>query len=276
MQYLADERMDKRRSLKEIWNECESVIVFLFSYAGTKKWLLENYKKQRVAGFTLGFSGVDYHYKIKESLVTISEKIKKQKENIEYKICVDTYPVLERDLAVRAGLGWVGKSSMLIHPTHGSYTIIGSILLNQKFDLPQRGNVEDQCHDCSKCVESCPTQAICNNRTIDAGNCISNFTTQEKRQLTPPNGYEDTSYIFGCDVCMDVCPYNENVLKRILPETTETEQFNKLVSLFQETDMDELIQKIGKMSGKEYQRFMKQTSFERAGKKGLLKNLNHT
>jgi len=127
--YLADHRKELRGDLKNIYPEFQSALVFLFSYQEAKKWLLDN-NRHEVAAYSLGFEGQDYHNVLKERLSSIFEHLKHSHPDLERFIALDAQPVLERDLAMRAGLGWFGKNSILIHQKEGSYFIISSLLLN--------------------------------------------------------------------------------------------------------------------------------------------------
>jgi epoxyqueuosine reductase len=114
---------------------------------------------------------------------------------------------LERDLARRAGLGWIGKNSMLIHPQHGSYFLLAEILLG--IDLPpDEPFLSDHCGSCTRCLDQCPTGCILPNRTLDAGRCISYLTIENKADI--PNDVREQlgEWLFGCDVCQQVCPWN--------------------------------------------------------------------
>jgi epoxyqueuosine reductase len=134
LNYLADHRKNLRSDLRHVYPEFQSALVFLFSYQEAKKWLLEN-NRHEVAAYALGFEGEDYHTALKSRLDQVFEDLKKQSPHLERFISLDAQPILERDLALRAGLGWFGKNSMLINQKEGSYFIIGSLLLNQKLAL---------------------------------------------------------------------------------------------------------------------------------------------
>src|SRR5690606_36367541 len=132
LSYLEGERADKRKSLDEVFPGCQSAIVFLFSYA-EKKYALEqeNLGEAKIASYVTSFDGLDYHYVLRERLEKIATELKQQYPDLEAMPSLDVLPVLGRDLALRSGLGWFGKNSMLIHREHGSFTMIGALLLNQ-------------------------------------------------------------------------------------------------------------------------------------------------
>jgi epoxyqueuosine reductase len=271
LKYLADERKTKRQSLKEVFPECESALVFLFDYRKAKKFQEMQDPLFKVASYTTGFDDQDYHYWIKEKLEKIGKKLKTHFGDLEFKITLDVHPVLERDLAQRSGLGWFGKNSMLINQEFGSYNLIGSLLLTQKILVTKASLEVDHCGSCNRCILACPTNAILDeNRSIDASKCISNFTIELFKDEAPPVGYPANSHeIFGCDICQEVCPWNDKSLKKVtdLPESKMVDFFNR--------ELKDIYQNIEVMSNREYKEFFKHTSFERTGKKGFLKNLKY-
>jgi epoxyqueuosine reductase len=271
LNYLADERKDKRRSLKEIYPECESSLVFLFNYAETKKALSDIELPYKVASYTMGFEGKDYHYWISEKLNSIGESLIEKYPDLDYKLSLDIHPVLERDLAFRSGLGWFGKNSMLINQEYGSYTLIGSLLINKKLGITSKTMDVDHCGTCTRCVDACPTKAIDGElRTINSSACISTFTIETFKDKTPPVGFPtESNEIFGCDICQEVCPWNSKPLKN-----SELGESNHLIEFFNR-DLSEVYADIDKMSNKEFKTFFRHTSFERGGKRGLIKNLRY-
>lgn len=273
LKYLEDERRLKRESLKEVYPECESALVFLFTYIDAKKYELEQNPKNKIASYTIGFEDQDYHFWIKEKLDILGQELSKKFEGLEYKFSLDVHPVLERDLAFRSGLGWFGKNSMLINKEHGSYTLIGSLLLNQKLDI-QTSNLEvDHCGNCTRCIDACPTNAIDPvKRTVNANHCISTFTIEMFKDVPPPKGYPvESQEVFGCDICQEVCPWNNKPLKKINADHFEE---SDLVAFFNR-ELDPIIYDVEQMSNRQFKEFFKRTSFERVGKRGLLKNLKH-
>lgn len=271
LKYLADERKLKRENLNLIYPECISAISFLFNYTDSKKNQSQSNPDFKVASYVTGFEDQDYHFWIKDKLKQIGELLKKDVNGLEYFITLDVHPVLERDLAYRSGLGWFGKNSMLISREFGSYTLIGSLLLNKKIDLTFRDLEPDHCGSCTRCIDACPTKAIYEDaRVIDSNKCISTFTIETFRDEKPPQGYPVESHeVFGCDICQEVCPWNNKPLNnaQAAPESSLINFFNR--------DLDLIILDIEQMSNKGFKIFFKNTSFERVGKRGLLKNLKH-
>lgn len=266
LNYLADERKDKRKSLKNLFPEFESSLVFLFDYTPEKKRLLADEEKYQIASYVTGFEGVDYHYWIKEKLSEIANKLNLQ----NFTFSIDAQPVLERDLAYKAGLGWFGKNTMLISRKHGSYFLIGSILLSTKLELESNIHIEaDHCGNCTKCIDACPTDAIIDNKVLDASRCISTFTIEEFKPAPSPQGFEKVeNIIFGCDICQEVCPWNNKPLQKSIPSSEKVEWMK-----FFNDELEVLIEKLNQMSNREYKRFFKGTPLERTGRVGMLKNL---
>lgn len=271
--YLSDHRKELRSDLRSVYPAFQSALVFLFSYRPTKKWLLENNRHQ-VAAYALGFEGEDYHYALKKRLLQIHQELLKEHPGAEAFVSLDAQPVLERDLAYRAGLGWFGKNSMLISRREGSYFIIGSLLLNKKIGLPVKGMDIDHCGTCTACADACPTKAIdVETRTLRAADCISTFTIEIMQDATPPEGYDRArGEVFGCDICQDVCPWNRRPLERDFALLRFQEQFTSL-SRFLELSKEELRSEIEQMTGRGFQRSLSGTALSRPGKKGWLKNL---
>ena len=285
LSYLEGVRRDKRQSLVDYWPEFESACVFIFSYHDTHQKLQSFYEKDpswnglKIASFTLGFDGLDYHHRIKEHLIELGDQLKKDHFELEYKIVLDTHPVLERDLAMRAGIGWFGKNSMLINRNHGSFFLIGSILLNKKISSLSELKMEtDHCGQCTRCIDACPTQAIDPmSRTIKAQDCISTFTIEEFKMETLPSPKMSlkSGFIFGCDICQDVCPWNLRIDRKNQHRDYEfkSETQNKIVDFFLKRKIKTLQDDLTTFTEGTYRRLFKNTSFERSGKRGMYKNL---
>ncbi len=271
--YLTDHRMPLRSSLKNIYPEFQSALVFLFDYAPTKKWLLEK-NEYKYAAYTLGFEGGDYHYVIADRLNKIADKLKEKHPDLDFKIGLDVLPILERDLAFRAGLGWFGNNSMLINRKYGSYFLIGSLLINKKIKTNEAALETDHCGQCTRCIDACPTLAINpETRTIIAEKCISTYTIEIFKDAPAPEGMEKSrGEIFGCDICQDVCPWNKKYLGKISSFLKITETFDH-VNFLIESNLETLFDKMSEMSGRSFKKWLKGTSFDRPGVIGWLKNL---
>jgi epoxyqueuosine reductase len=270
--YLGDYRSEVRSSLLNYFPTFKSGLVFLFDY---RNQALNNSSK-KIANYALAFNGYDYHYVLKARL----EDLMQEFQLIDHQICIDTAPILERDLAYRAGLGWFGKNSMLINPDYGSNFLIASVFFpyHVSSDIPERPLMVDHCGQCRKCIDACPTQAITENRTLEANRCIATYTIEAfKPDIIPiPSGLNQTDYIFGCDICQQVCPWNERqVRKNIQGVDVITDQsMYELISVFFLTrDVNEILSDLNAMSNREYTRKFKHTALERTGRVGMIKNL---
>ena len=207
MDYLATERSRTRRAdPREIMPECKSILVLATPYSPPRRSSSEAYRDQgQIASYALG---EDYHdvlpARMKELVQFIEEQIGGPVKNRWY---TDTGPVLERDLAQRAGIGWIGKNTCLIHPKHGSYFLLSEILLDLELE-PDAPFITDHCGTCTRCIEACPTDCILPNRTIDAGRCISYLTIELKDDIPVELRARIGDWVFGCDICQMVCPWN--------------------------------------------------------------------
>jgi epoxyqueuosine reductase len=274
LNYLADHRKDLRRDIKSVYPEFKSALVFLFSYQETKKWMLEN-NKHEIAAYSLGFEGEDYHHAVHLRLERIFSKIKMDYINLERFVCLDTKPILERDLAMRAGLGWFGKNSMLINQKEGSYFIIGTLLLNETLSIEKPSIDNDHCGQCTACVDACPTIAINGEtRTLEASKCISTYTIEVFKDAEPPIGFSDSrGEFFGCDICQDVCPWNKKPLARVVGQLKLKNALGFLKEWFFETKKRDLLKRFEAFSNRSLKHSFKGTAFDRPGKMGWIKNI---
>jgi epoxyqueuosine reductase len=284
LSYLEDHRLTARESLTSVLPDAQSALVFLFNYH-PQKLSLDNLLSKlkspfRMASYVFGFEGRDYHDEIKARLIRLGEYIENDYEGLNFQVCLDTHPVLERDLALRSGLGWFGKNSMLISRKMGSFTIIGSLVLDQKIsELDQRRVETDHCGQCRACIEACPTDAIDeDNRQIIANKCISTFTIEMfKEEATAPTGMKSgQGEIFGCDICQDVCPWNTRAERvGLLSENQDsfTRKNELIIDTFFKQNPSEAVKELEGLSNGAYKRRFKGTPLERTGRVGMLKNL---
>jgi len=155
--------------------------------------------------------GRDYHPTIKRRLHDIADILRERFPGNKFRSFTDSAPVLEREHAARAGLGWIGKHTLLIHPRYGSYLLLGGIVtslhLEHPDDDPHAQPITDACGTCTRCIDACPTKAI-SPYSVDGSRCIS-YLTIERRDLIPTDLHAPIStWIYGCDVCQEVCPHN--------------------------------------------------------------------
>lgn len=203
MAYLSEERSRTRRSnIKQILPDCKSVLVLAIPYSPLSQ---KETSDPIIASYAIGD---DYHdilpQKLQAIVSFIEEKVGRPIPNRYY---TDTGPILERELAQRAGLGWIGKNSMLINPGAGSTFFLAEILLGIELE-PDRPFITDHCGTCNRCITSCPTQCILPNRTLDARRCISYLTIENKVEIPTDLRPHIQNWVFGCDICQQVCPWN--------------------------------------------------------------------
>jgi epoxyqueuosine reductase len=200
MTYLQN---DKRADPKQILPECKSILVLAMPYVNSEFRILNS--EFRIASYALG---EDYHDVIPPRLKLIVEFIEEQIGHpIPNRYYTDTGPILERDLAQRAGLGWIGKNTLLINPKAGSTFFLAEILLGLELE-PDEAFVTDHCGTCTRCLTACPTQCILPERTLDARHCISYLTIELKSDIPEELRPLMQNWIFGCDICQQVCPWN--------------------------------------------------------------------
>jgi epoxyqueuosine reductase len=180
----------------------KSVICFLMNYYPSVK---QDPAAPKISKYAYGR---DYHEVIRPKLNFILHELKEKIGDFQGRGFVDSAPVMERAWAVRSGLGWVGKNGNLIQKKQGSYFFIATLIVDfeLEYDAPY---AQDFCGDCTRCIDACPTQAIQNDKMVDGSRCISYFTIELKELLIPDSakGKMD-NWMFGCDVCQDVCPWN--------------------------------------------------------------------
>jgi epoxyqueuosine reductase len=203
MNYLAEERSRTRRAdPKQILPECKSILILALPYTPISQQQSSSFQ---IAAYALGD---DYHDIIPPRLKLIVEFIEDQLGHpVPNRYYTDTGPILERDLAQRAGLGWIGKNSMLINPRAGSTFFLAEILLGIELE-PDQNIITDHCGTCTRCVTACPTHCILPNRTLTARRCISYLTIELKDDIPLELRPLMQDWIFGCDVCQQVCPWN--------------------------------------------------------------------
>ena len=203
MQYLATDRSRERRAdPRQILPECKSILVLATPYSPAEA---AHRDEGQVASYA---QGEDYHdvlpARMKKLVSFIEEQVGSPVKNRWY---TDSGPILERDLAQRAGIGWIGKNTCLINPKQGSYFLLSEILLDLELQ-PDAPFITDHCGTCTRCIEACPTDCILPDRTIDATRCISYLTIELKDDIPIELRDKMGNWVFGCDICQMVCPWN--------------------------------------------------------------------
>lgn len=190
--------LDKRLDPATLVDGARSVVICAVSYR--RNGQTDHEVASRIASYALT---TDYHITVREKLYALLEFISKE-YGAAGRVFVDTAPILEKTWAVEAGLGWIGRNSLLVNPELGSFLILGAIVTDAvlEYDTPYNGN---GCKGCSACLKACPAGAISDDRSIDASRCISALTIETSEVVDYPG-----SQIFGCDICQNICPYNIN------------------------------------------------------------------
>ncbi|MCD4696522.1 MAG: tRNA epoxyqueuosine(34) reductase QueG [Bacteroidales bacterium] len=205
MAYM-ENHFEKRTDPKKLLENARSIISVLYNYAPQSYLTKEaNYQVSTYA------YGTDYHFVLKHKLKSLISFIESEASEINARAFVDSAPVLDRAWAKKAGLGWIGKNTCLITKKQGSYFFIGEIILDLELDF-ENELVPDHCGGCTRCIDACPTGAL-KPRDLDAGKCISYWTIENKGESIPEKfkgkfGPKGEEWIFGCDICQSVCPWN--------------------------------------------------------------------
>jgi len=212
MGYLATGRsLERRADPRRILPECRSILALgVRYYAPEKGPASADDQEQAIKGRVASYAwGDDYHTVLAGRLAALVAFIEERAGGaVPNRWYTDTGPLLERDLAQRAGLGWIGKNTCLINPEMGSYFLLAEVLLG--LDLPPDTPFEfDRCGACTRCLDACPTACILPDRTIDARRCISYLTIEVKGDIPEDLRPQIGAWVFGCDICQQVCPWNE-------------------------------------------------------------------
>ena len=196
--------LEKRVDPRKLFPATRSLVVVALNYF-TSPQHSDNSSTGKVSRYAWGD---DYHNVMGEKLRSLLEWIKEQAPETEGKVCVDIQPVMDKAWAVRAGLGWLGKHTNVITLEFGSWVFIGELLLNLELASDEDG-IEDHCGTCTLCIDACPTQAITEPYVVDSTKCIS-YGTIELRSPQLPEVIEGnlSGWLYGCDICQDVCPWN--------------------------------------------------------------------
>jgi epoxyqueuosine reductase len=212
MRYLHRQKK-KRKAPATITPGARSAVVLLENYTAPPEERHRPGDRYRIASYA---RGMDYHLVTHGRLHRLSEWMKAQGAELAH-TWVDDGPVPERELAERAGLGWIGKNTMLIHPRVGSWTFIGTIFTSLELE-PDRPGVTDHCGRCTRCLDACPTEAFVGERVLDATRCLSYLTIESREDAPLSLQPHFAEWAFGCDICNSVCPWN---IKFAVPTTVD-------------------------------------------------------
>ena len=263
MHYMGSESARRKRSNPRIvFPECKSILVVAANYyQGELPDELADTNTGKVARYAWG---KDYHDVLPERLRQLVNFIEGQVgHTVRHKIYTDTGPLLERELAQRAGLGWIGRNTNLINSNIGSWLLLAEVLLDLYLEPDEPFKV-DHCGSCTRCIEECPTDAIMSNpRRLDSRRCISYLTIELKGSLEPQNRQEIGDWIFGCDICQQVCPWNLR-----FAETQEDSDFAP-----KDPSPNPDLHKLMNLSEEAYNLNFQGSPIKRAKRQGLLRNV---
>lgn len=253
MHYMS-RNLDKRKDVKQILPTAKSIISLALNYYTPDK----HSDDPTTAKISRYAWGKDYHLIIWEKLDNLILKLKDIEPAFEAFSYVDTGPVMDKVWAVKAGIGWQGKHSNILNRELGSWFFIATIICNWSFEPSPA--YEDFCGSCTACIDACPTHAIVQDYVVDSNKCISYQTIENKGEILPDLGGKFDNWVFGCDVCQDVCPWNKSF--SVVTGTKEFHPKNK------EYKLDEIIS----MTQEEFSSRFKDSPVKRTKLKGLIRN----
>ncbi|MCK5226319.1 MAG: tRNA epoxyqueuosine(34) reductase QueG [Planctomycetes bacterium] len=249
----------KRIHPSELMKNAHSIICVGLNYTPQK--IKTNSQNSAAIGKVANYAQYeDYHPFIKKQLFKLADFIKSlTKENLKFKICVDSAPLAERAIAARAGLGFIGKNHTLINPEIGSQILLGEIITTLKLEIDEP--IKNSCCDCDKCITSCPTGALSADGKFDATKCISYLTIEYKGRIVSELTGKIGNHIFGCDECIMACPYQKNA------PVCKNKEFK-----FHSNRANLDLQKILDLSEDEFKIRFADSAFERLGIERLKRN----
>ncbi|MDA3952746.1 MAG: tRNA epoxyqueuosine(34) reductase QueG [Bacteroidales bacterium] len=253
MQYM-ENHFEKRTDPQVLVEGAKSVISVLHNYYPEEKQRKDTYKISKYA------YGKDYHYVVKEKLNALLEFIQNEIGEVTGRAFVDSAPVMDKVWAAKSGLGWIGKNTNLISKEFGSFVFIGELIID--LELEYDNSIKDYCGTCTKCIDACPTNAISEYK-LDARKCISYLTIEKKYDFLEEMKNKWSDWIFGCDICQDVCPWNS----KLEPHSEKTFNISNELKNLSKEDW----QNLDKSSFKE---LFKNTPFERTRFEGLKRNID--
>ena len=256
MSYM-ERNFDKRLDTTKLVENSKSVISLTYNYYPKK--VLKSDSTFKISKYAYG---KDYHLVLKRKLKQLLNIMKDKFGSFQGRVFVDSAPILERAWAKKSGLGWIGKNTNLINKQSGSFFFLAEIIVD--LELNYDNTTTDHCGSCTACIDACPTNAIYEPYKLDASRCISYYTIELKESFSSNLSSDFKDWIFGCDICQDVCPWNrfskanDEVLFETFPEISN---FNKAdwIDLTEET----------------FKRVFKESPIKRSKFKGLKRNINY-
>ncbi|HUQ95350.1 MAG TPA: tRNA epoxyqueuosine(34) reductase QueG [Bryobacteraceae bacterium] len=259
MGYLTDHRASLRLDPKKLLSSARSILAVGKVYNGPEPY--STTRTQQELGWISRYAwGEDYHRLLREALEKVALDLR-SRVDFEYRICVDTAPLLERSYARLAGLGWIGKNTCLISQQLGSWIFLGEMLLS--LELEPDHPAPDRCGSCSRCIDACPTQAIVpgpDGWELDARLCISYFTIELRGPVPAEQRPKIGRHVFGCDICQDVCPWNRRAAITSEPG-------------FLPRSEPPPLERLAELSQQEFKEMFRNSPVERARYSGFLRNV---
>ena len=254
MQYM-ENHFDKRLDPTLLVPGAKSVVSLVYNYYPKKD--LANSDSYKIAKYAYG---QDYHYVVKDKLKSLLEIIHNNIGEVGGRAFVDSAPVMERQWAQRAGVGWIGKNSLLLNKQAGSFFFLAELILD--LELEPDGPVKDFCGTCTACMDACPTDAIPDPYVVDASKCISYFTIELKEQIPNDVKGKFENWVFGCDICQDVCPWNRFSKPHNEPAFEPHEQLEGMTK----TDWEEITEDV-------FREVFRKSAVKRTKYEGLKRNI---
>ncbi|MFN7013604.1 MAG: tRNA epoxyqueuosine(34) reductase QueG [Bacteroidia bacterium] len=254
MQYMAN-HFDKRLDPRLLVDDSKSIISVLYNYYTDKKQ--SDAQAPKISKYAYG---EDYHVVVKDKLHDLFDFIKEQVGEVNGRVFVDSAPVMDKVWAKKSGLGWMGKNSNLINKQQGSFFFIGEIILD--LELPEDGPIKDYCGTCTRCIDACPTNAIVEPYVVDGSKCISYFTIELKKEIPNEVKGKFENWVFGCDICQDVCPWNN------FSKPHNEPRFEPALSLMEMTKKD-----FENLTEETFNRVFKKSAVKRTKFNGLKRNI---
>ena len=254
MKYM-ENYFEKRLDPTKLVDDAKSIISLTYNYYPED---LQNKEAPKVSKYAYG---MDYHYVIKEKLNFFLTFIKDKIGDVHGRAFVDSAPILEKAWAAKSGIGWVGKNSNLITKQVGSFYFLAELIVD--LDLDYDRIESDHCGQCTACIDSCPTQAIAQPYVVDGSKCISYFTIELKENIPKEFKGKFDDWVFGCDICQDVCPWN----KFSKPHKEPLFQSSSELMKMSRDEWNEITEET-------FNKIFKDSAVKRTGYKGLTRNLN--
>jgi len=250
-----ENHFDKRLDPTLLVPGAKSVISLIYNYYPEKDLLTDNQFKVGKYAY-----GEDYHLVIKDKLKDFLQRIRDQIGDVHGRAFVDSGPVMERSWAKKSGIGWIGKNSLLLNKSMGSFFFLAELIVD--LELAYDGPVKDYCGTCTACMDACPTDAILQPYVVDGSKCISYFTIELKEEIPSPVKGKFENWIFGCDICQDVCPWNS------FSRPHQEPRFNPHPNLqnMKQQDWKEMTEDV-------FQRLFKKSAVKRTKLEGLRRNI---